>query len=395
MVGSHRSFLVPVILVSIAAAAPGQSFDALAHGLAQKITASIKPQEPVWLSFRNISSLSAFEGSAAETALDRELRGLNTTADAHAPGATMVTVTFSEDSRGLVWIAEIRRGDAREVVMEASPKASAVASATSVVVEKRLVLEQEQRILDLAPLAHGLLVLDGESVSVWESAGAGWQRKLSTRIPVSRPWPRDLRGRIAVQSDVYQAYLPGLVCNGNTSGGLSITCREATLWPVGTGPQMLGLAEYAPSRNFFEGRLVAPNGSEKRVPAFFSAAKFQVRDSAAWALAGVDGRVYLLNSPMKNSGAWAGWGSSMAGVESECGARSQVFATAAGDSVTPDSVRVFDIVDGTPRPAGEVAFPGPVTALWPASEHGVAFAVSRDLKSGRYGAFRLAITCAH
>jgi hypothetical protein len=82
-------------------------------------------------------------------------------------------------------------------------------------------------------------------------------------------------------------------------------------------------------------------------------------------------------------------------VESVCGARSQLFVTARGDDTASDSVRAYDVVDGTPRLAGEVAFSGPVTELWPAGEPGVAFAISRDLKSGRYAAFRLAITCAH
>jgi hypothetical protein len=303
-------------------------------------------------------------------------------------------VTLSENLRDSVWVAEIRRGDQREVVIEERPKPAATISAASVVIEKKLMFEENQRILDLAPLGHGLLVLDAEAVSIYESAGAGWQRKLSIPIPVSRPWPRDLRGRILVQGDLYQAYLPGVTCNGTAANGLGISCRAESLWPIGTGPAMLGFAQFAPARNFFDGRIVASNGSEKSVPAFFSAAEFKVRETTAWALAGVDGRTHVY-SPVKNSAVWEGWGSNIAGVESACGARSQVFATARTDDAASDSVRAYDVVDGTPRLAGEVAFSGPVTELWPAAERGVAFAISRDLKSGRYAAFRLAITCTH
>jgi hypothetical protein len=278
--------------------------------------------------------------------------------------------------------------------MEERPKLPATASTASIVIDKKLMLEEDERILDLAPTGRGLVVLDAAAVSLYESSGGAWERRLSIRIPVSRPWPRDLRGRLTVQGDAYQAHLPGLACNGNAGGGMSITCREESLWPIGTGPRMLGFAQFTAARNFFSGRVVAPNGAEKSVPAFFSAAEFQVRESTGWVLSGVDGRAYIY-STVKNNSAWEGWGSSMAGIESGCGARSQVFATAPGDDTVPDSVRAYDIVEGAPRSAGEVTFSGPVTELWPAAERGVAFAISRDLKSGRYAAFRLAITCAH
>jgi hypothetical protein len=38
-----------------------------------------------------------------------------------------------------------------------------------------------------------------------------------------------------------------------------------------------------------------------------------------------------------------------------------------------------------------VSFPGPVIALWTARSE--AFAISRDLRTGRYAAFSLGIVC--
>jgi hypothetical protein len=159
---------------------------------------------------------------------------------------------------------------------------------------------------------------------------------------------------------------------------------------------MLGFAQFAPERNFFDGRIVASNGSQRSLPAFFSAASVETRGDKMWAFAGTDTRTHLYNASLENVGAWTGWGSDIAGIESECGGRSQVLVTASSDDAGADSVAAYQIVGGSPQPVGEaVSFPGPVTALWPATERGVAFAVSRDLKSGRYAAFRLAITCAH
>lgn len=396
MVGSHLRIPLLIILLLTGVAASGQGLDGLVQGLAQKIAAALKPHAPVTLSFRSVSSMNAGDTAATQAAMERELRSLGLAVGDRGPDGNEVQVTLSENPRGFVWVAEIRTGDTRAIAIEETPKPPPTSDATSIAIEKKLVLEQDRQILDLATMGRGLLVLDAETVSLYESAAGAWQRKLSVRIPATRPWPRDLRGRLLAQADAYQAYLPGLTCNGNAGGGMSITCRDASLWPIGAGPRMLGLAQFAPARNYFDGRVIAPNGSTVSVPAFFSAAEFRVGAASAWALVGVDGQTHLFSTPVKSSSAWAAMGSGMVGLESDCGGRSQVLASAAGDGTVTDSVSAYDVIDGAPRPTGDaVAFPGPVTALWPAAERGVAVAVSRDLKSGRYAAFRLSITCAH
>ena len=395
MVGSHLRFSLLTILLLTGAAASGQRFDGPVHGLAQKIAAAVKPHAPVTLSFRNVSSMSAADAAMIQAAVERELGALGLVLSAPADGSH-VQVTLSENLHALVWVAEIQTGDKRAVAIEETPKAPPASGTTSMAIEKRLVLEQDRQILDLTTLGRGLLVLDSEMVSLYEVTGSEWQRKLSVHIPVTRPWPRDLRGRLLTQGDAYQAYLPGLTCNGNAGGGMSITCRDASLWPIGAGPSMLGFAQFASARNYFDGRVIAPNGLNVTVPAFFSAAEFQAGTVSAWALAGVDGQTHLYNAPVTNSSAWTAMGSGMVGLESDCGGRSQVLASGASDGTVTDSVSAYDVIDGAPRPTGaSVAFSGPITALWPAAERGAAFAVSRDLRSGRYAAFRLAITCAH
>ena len=405
MVGVPRRIFTSTFLLLIGAAAWCQSFDELAHGLAQKIASVLKAQsvERVSLSFHDISPMSPPDAAVAYAAVEHELRTMGVSTVETAQADVELTVSLSENLQDRVWVAEIRRksgqeAQASEIVIEKRPKPVITAGEASIVLEKKLMIEQDERILDVAPLGRALLVLDGEAVSIYETSGSTWQRKLFVRIPISQPWPRDLRGRIvgqtSPQTDAYQAYLPGMTCHGNAGGGLSISCRDESLWPVGSGPRMLGIAQFAPSRNYFDGRIVAPNGSQTTVPAFFSAAQFTVRDNAAWALAGVDGRTHLYNTPVQNTAAWSGLGASIAGLESECGARSQVLAAAAGDDTVADAVQVYNVIDGAPRPVGEaVKFPGPVTALWAAAERGVAFAVARDLRTGRYVAFRLAITC--
>jgi len=386
MVGARPRILFPIILVSLAWAAGGQGFDDPAHALAEKIAADLKTREPITFSFVSLGSASA--AASAREAIERELHaaGLST----NPQSGVSVAVTLSQNLRDWVWVAEIRRGDAREVVMEERPRSDEVSSAGSVVIEKRRLLEQEARILDFAPLGRDLMVLDAESVSVYQNSGGTWQRKLSIRLPITRSLPRDLRGRLFVQSEVYQAYLPGLTCNGNAANGLGITCREEGLWPLGPNARAISI----PTRNFFES-FVLQDGQQKRMPAFFSAANFNDRGRGAWIFAGTDGRTHRYNAAFDPGASWSGWGSDIAAVETECGSRGLLLATGTGDNTAPDFVQAFELADGAPRPAGDpVPFPGPITALWSASERGAAVVVSRDLKSGRYAAFRLAIPCS-
>ena len=388
MVGVHPRILLPLILVSLSPAAWCQSFDDPAHALARKIGAALKTREPAAFSFHSVASVSASDAAAARDALERALPAEGVRA---APEAGIsVFVTLSENLRDWVWVAEIRRSDSREVAMEEWPRPEEASSAGSLVIEKRPLPEETARILDAAPLGRSLLLLDAESVAIYENSGGAWQRKLSVRVPLTRPLPLDSRGRLFAQRDVYQAYLPGLTCNGNAAGGLSITCRDEALWPLGNDARAISIS----TRNFFE-QFVSPDGVEKRMPAFFSAAGLADRGRAGWIFAGADGRTRVYNTAFEPGPSWGGWGSDIAAVETECGSRTLLLATGTGDSTAPDTVQAYELTQRTPQPAGDpVSFPGPVTALWQASERGAAIVVSRDLKSGRYAAFRLAIPCS-
>ena len=390
MVGARPRNLFPKILFLLAATAWCQGFDETAGALARKIAAHLEPREAVMLGFTSVGSASPSEEAGAREAIERELRALGVNTTGAGQAGAVVTVTFSENIRGSLWAAEIRHGDARELVMEERPKLPARAGTASITIDKKLMLDEDERILDLAPSGHGLVVLDASAVSLYESSGGTWERRLSVPIPVSRPWPRDLRGRLTVQGDVYQAYLPGLTCNGNAGGGMSIMCREEGLWPL--GPKARGLS--IPTRNFFES-FVLPDGLQKRMPAFFSAATFADRGPAAWIFAATDGRTHLYNAAFEPGASWGGWGSDIAAVESECGSRTLLLSTGHGDGTVPDFVQAYELTGSAPSPVGDpVTFSGPVTALWAASERGAAVAVSRDLKSGRYAAIRLSIPCS-
>src|SRR5205823_2023079 len=127
-----------------------------------------------------------------------------------------------------LWIAEIRRGDEREVAMLPVPRQTAPGAALApVVIEKKLLWEQDKPILDAAVIDSTLIVLDPAAVSIYRD------RQLTQQLPIPawRTMLRDPRGRLIVERDSFRAYLPGIVCTGSLKQSAPMSCGEsAAAW---------------------------------------------------------------------------------------------------------------------------------------------------------------------
>ena len=335
----------------LAASGVAQPLADSAPALARRIAAAIAPGEAVELTVRNASSLAAADFAPARQAIESEL---------HARGESVtVNVTLSENSLGYLWVAEILRAGKREsVLIERAPAPDARAAASPLVVEKKPLWEQEAPILDIATSEGGMAILDPSGISLYRQDQGRWNPVKQTPVEFPKPVPRDLRGRLAIRS-----------------GELAEAGPE---WPL-----EMGGARMAVSRNYF----TAPN-----VPPFFSA----TRAGDGWVLAGVDGRAQLFSAALEPLASFVGWGSDVARVEAKCVTGPLVLATKAGDSDDPDEVQAFEIVERKAVAVGApVEFLGPVTAMheW-ADGTGSALVISRNLKTGRYAAFTLTVTCS-
>src|SRR5262249_5768543 len=153
------------------------------------------------------------------------------------------------------------------------------------VLEKRLMWEQEEPILDVAAVNGALLVLTPTALirtAPRQSIPIGW----------TKPWPRDLRGRLRVNGPAIQANLPGVACSG-TVEPFAFACRASDEpWTIESGSRALLLANFAANRNYFEGRVATQSGAAKTVAPFYSAAAA----NGFWVLAGVDGQAQLFTS---------------------------------------------------------------------------------------------------
>jgi hypothetical protein len=376
-----------------------------ARELARKTAAFAGKGAAVAVTWRNLSSMES-ASVQARTAFEQGLQDAGARPSEIAP-AVEARITVSENASQFLLVEEASKGDDRQVWI-ASWKRSQTAEAmpAGVALEKKLIWEQPEQILDLAFPPAGMLVLSPTNITLYARDGAqslnardGAQWVLQRTVPLApaRPWPADLRGRLRLKGSTFQALLPGMQCDGATEPALSADCHASDeAWVLESGSRTLLLAAFSASRNFFDGRVTTQTGQRKAVAPFFSAASVESQGLTWWLLAATDGKVRIFDAALDSAGTSnAQWGSDIAGTDAHCGSGSQVLATRPGDRGQPDAIQAFTIADRLPQPLTEAAeLPGPVLALWTLGGT-AATAVVHDLRTGKYAAYSIGVVCGN
>ena len=348
------------------------------------------------LDLRNSSSLSNAETYDVRRAINSQLSARSIRVVKPEQALTDVRVTLSENASGLLWVAEIFSGTKRDVVMtEVSRSEPAASSQVSpaLTLLKEQVWSQFEPILDFALFGDHrsrLLVLEPRTVSLYRLKDSRWNLEQSQPIPRSSALPADVRGRLLLLHDQkFEAFIPGQHCNGSADGSLTLECRQVDdPWPLAgeNSPR----AFFSPTRNFFTGVLAGSSATRSSVP-FFSAANVQSGGRDIWVFAGTDGR--FRQADLAESDLRVTWGSSLAGIKSGCGGGWQVLASGTGDWTQHDLLQGFELTQGATPVTSAVEVPGPVTALWAATDGASTAVVARNLGTGKYEAFSFSIGC--
>ncbi len=396
--------------------------------LARKIVAVTGPGA-VTLTLENRSSLGRRDNEVIGNGLRAALEAVGLRFVKPEQAAASVAITLSENPRSYVWVAQIRQaaGDAA-IVMVSAPRAEGPAvprDSVPLSLRKVPLWSQEERILDVAVLEENvaptrIAVLDAEKVSLYRSQGGKWQQEQTLSLTHSRPWPRDLRGRLIVAKDhLFDVYLPGVLCRSTTSVPLSLSCHESDdPWPLVVGSLLMGASSgtptatfpnsgasaaipvsiaqmsafFAPTRNFFTGALAPGVGKFTTVAKFYSAAAVPREKYVLWLFASTDGQVHMVDG-FTDLTAKLGWGPDLASLRTSCGAGWQVLATGFADQAE-DSIRAYEFPDRDPVPVTTgVDFAGEVTALWTEAKGDTAVTIARNRETGNYESFRLALAC--
>jgi len=374
-------------------AGAAEDLNGAAHDLARQTAAFAGSGQPVSVEYRNISSLGPADLGQVRGAFEAALKEAGLRVSDVAPVAEL-RLTLSESQSQYLLVEEASKGDERQVWMAAWKRAAPAAALPGVALDRKLVWEQAEQILDVAFPAAGMLVLAPAKVTLFTRQNGAWEPRQAVPLAPGKPWPRDARGRLRVTGASYQAFLPGMVCGGVVEPSLSIDCRAGDdPWILESGGRAPLLANFAAARNYFDGRVATGTGLRKTMAPFYTAASAGEQDRLLWLLAMLDGRTQIFDAWLDPVGAIASWGSDIAGTEASCGGGSQVLATRPGDGGEADAIQAFAIVNRAALPlTAPVEFAGPVTALWPSSATS-ALAVARDTLTGRYAAYVITVVC--
>jgi hypothetical protein len=244
-------------------------------------------------------------------------------------------------------------GDQIATVTRRLTSATQVSPTAPLALELRPLLSQQTQILDIAVLGDRLLVLDVAAVTVFERKDGAWRGVQSRPLPVSRPWSRDPRGRVRVDGNRFDLFLPAMTCSGRTDS-FEVTCTdEQQPWPIGVDNRGL-----EPGRNYFK--------------------------SSA-------GTVFYNAAPLG-----AGANDDAIALTAACAPGTYVAAVSpSGRLESGDRLQLSRVTDDRlVQAASPVILPGVLTALWAQPDQTSAVVVTHDVRGGRYDAFQTTISCS-
>ena len=356
--------LMPALIALLLLAAPlvrAQTLDDAARVLARKIAAHLEAGMVVKVAPRNLSSMSSADFARAQAALERALRRRFTK---QAPVAE-VKFTVSENPREFLLVAEIQRSGERSVEMVAY-HAEAPAKPVLPVLERRLLWEQNEAMLDVAMMDDRLLVLDIAKVTLLERRAGKWEPAGS--VALDTPPLRDPRGRLEVNSSVLDVFLPGVSCHGTWKPALELTCDSRPAEFALSGERV----HFVPGRNTFE-----LNGW----PACYSFAKLDQGAKSLLVFGEADLRAHLYDSERRPLNVLDEWSGDFVQV---CETR---ILAQRGPGMAAYTIADRKAVEAS----ASLDFPGSITALWPAP--GGALVIIRNNNGGKYAAYSLTLDC--
>jgi hypothetical protein len=304
--------------------------------LAEKIAATAKPARTFSLDVRNISSLNAGDVTGLRQTLVEDLTGLGFSMTQKLPGEAQLQLTLSESAEDYVWVAEIRHGEAREVVIVSAVRdlvEKAGARKASLTLQRKLVWEQDERILDFALVPDGnaagasiLVVLQPDKIAFYDHRAEAWHLNREIAIPHARPVQRNVGGRIDPQAGT--ATLVDGVCAGDFQRPETVTCKSV---PSAPGADLA----------MMQGSIVESD----------------------------------------------------AALASTCSGSPLMLSTGSGDWTVRDFIQAYEDKNQREAIAQPIQFPGPILALWPAEDGKTARVVSRNLQTGAYEASIVSVSC--
>ena len=413
-----RIWLIAVLftgLTSLAAVPAPSPWNEPAAALAEQIANLLGPGQ-AHLTIRNLSTIPNDQIPAIRRLLEQSLKSHGVQASG-TESANAIRVTLSENTRELLWVAEIVEGSQTRVTMVQLEFKGVQLQADT----ENLILRKERIPIQLdslpgvlpdepvlAELEFGssLILIRPEEIEVFHSEEAGYLHGHPFPVGLRQPLVRDPGGLLIPEKSGFAAYLPGAECSGaynppaeprsNPKDAWTIHCYPSDdPWPIltadtPTGPAIIK-AFHSASRNYFTGVVTPSLGVD--LPPFYSAALVPRPSGAALLVNGIDGKVQLAeNGALKPVNGARDWGSEFAALRSGCGGGTQIIASGSGEALT-DSLRAYELPAQEAVPASApLTMEGTVTALWTAPDGKSVYAIVRNPRQ-EYEVDRVTASC--
>jgi hypothetical protein len=418
--------------------ASAETWEQPAADFAKQIAALAGPG-PVRFVLRNDSSIPAADLLVIRRLLERDLRALGVLPGGN-DSATFLRLTLSENLQGGLWVAEVIEGSETHVAMLPVALGTPPAAATgpAITLRRTLLLSETNPVLDAqiftaAGIQH-LIVLEPDRIlALLRNAaplvasgenGNAWLPDQAFPIAHSRPFPRDLRGRLVAapgqptqpspsqlpaQSSpapsnpaqlspaqskpdpLFDAWLPGVSCSGSMAvARLAVSCQDSDdPWPVTPSQH----AFYNAMRDYFTGILAPGYGMD--LPPFYIASDIPHASGTTTLLNGIDGKVLLVdNNVLRPVNGANDWGSDFAVLRSGCGSGAQVLVSGSGAAAAGDSLRAWEIVGREAVPvSAPLSIDGTVMAIQGAPDGTAATVIVRREAPTRYEVWNASALC--
>ena len=302
--------------------------------LAARIAAQIPAHATVALSFENRSSLSADDANRVRVSLEQQLRasGLD-----FGESETKLRIVASEDPDRYLLIAQTGSG----VAMVSWNKPPRIASEFPMTIRRTAMCQQREPILDVRSSNGTLQVLEPSRLVQYIKKDGAWQMDHATNTPPDGPVSRDPRAQIGANGA--DRWVPG---RDYMDGG---------------------------ERGFYYSKAVTGFGT---------------------LFAGTDGRTRLYGQKPEPLLVINNWGSDIVEIDSDCGAKKQVLATAPTSDDSQDRIQAFEFSGASYAAVSEpLPLAGLVTALWPADSPDSVTLVVHNNQTGTYEASRISLVC--
>ena len=372
------------------------------HALAGKIASALTPAHTFSVEVKDVTQSAPVDPAALRRALADQLSILGSRQVESDSAESHIQVSISHGVDAYLLVAEVSSAGGSQTVMVAvaNPEQTAVQPGPAPSLNRKIVWRQPQPILDFEQAdidaSHAVwYILEPERIELYELSGGA--EILHDAKTLGRSFAsRDPRGRIVLTDATHiTTFHAGMQCDSSWSPTFSIQCKgiPGQQWPMGAVSW-----RFESPRNYFSGNMVFSNSVETKFPAFYSAASPSPETSgqsgSKWIIAGIDGQTQIVGGTADASSTFAGWGSDIATLAPGCGPQWLVLATGAGDWTQPDRLQLYQIAGQRAVAVGQpMEVPGPVVALWAASDGKSARIVAKNLETGMYEASIVSVTC--